>query len=280
MILPRLGHIHFLNVLPLSYGLNNLNFKEGLSLHSGVPAIMNNDLLTGRLDASEVSSIIYAKNTEDLLILPDLCVRADGEVRSILLVSRKPIEEINVDTIILTAQSATAHCLLKIIMSKGYDAEPNYFVRNLLPANPIPEDASASLFIGDDALWIYHHKNKSKYYYYDLGREWKKLTDRCMVYAVWAVRREFAQQHPEAVQQIYDRLYQALTEGKRHKPEAIAAAAENSRFTPQQIAEYLKIIKWNLTEEYTDNLRVFYQLAYEMQLLPHRPRIRFADIHK
>ena len=109
---PRLGHIHFLNVLTLTYGLNTLNLKDGIQLKNGVPAVMNNDLLTGRLDASEVSSIVYARNYEDLLILPDLCVRADGPVQSILLVSRKPIEEINEDKIILTARSATAHCLL------------------------------------------------------------------------------------------------------------------------------------------------------------------------
>ena len=52
---PRLGHIHFLNVLPLTYGLNTLNLKDGIQLKNGVPAVMNNDLLTGRLDASEVS---------------------------------------------------------------------------------------------------------------------------------------------------------------------------------------------------------------------------------
>ena len=208
---PRLGHIHFLNVLPLTYGLNNLNLKEGLELRNGVPAVMNNDLLTGRVDASEVSSIVYARNYEDLLVLPDLCVRADGEVRSILLVSKKPIEEINEDKIILTAQSATAHCLLKIIMAKAYDASPRYYTRNLTPAHPVPNDATASLLIGDDALYVYHHQQKDKYYYYDLGREWKKLTDRCMVYAVWTVHKSFAQANPEGVQFIYDRLYRSTS---------------------------------------------------------------------
>ena len=161
---PRLGHIHFLNVLPLTYGLNALNLKDGIQLKNGVPAVMNNDLLTGRLDASEVSSIVYARNYEDLLILPDLCVRADGPVQSILLVSRKPIEEINEDKIILTAQSATAHCLLKIIMAKAYDANPHYYIRNLTPASPVPGDATASLLIGDDALYVYHHKDKENFY--------------------------------------------------------------------------------------------------------------------
>ena len=281
MNLPRLGHIHFLNVLPLTYGLNDLNLKEGIELANGVPAVMNNDLLTGRLDASEVSSIVYARNYEDLLMLPDLCVRADGPVQSILLVSRKPIEEINQDKIILTAQSATAHCLLKIIMGKAYDADPRYFIRNLTPFNPVPSDATASLFIGDDALYVYHHKDKEQFYYYDLGREWKKLTDRCMVYAVWAVRKDFARSNPEGVQMIYDRLYRSLQGGIKHKREAIKGINEQKPFTEDQAAEYLNsIIKWNLTEEYIDNLQVFYDLAYEQHLVPRRPRIRMAEVNR
>lgn len=277
---PRLGHIHFLNVLPLTYGLNNLGLKEGLELRNGVPAVMNNDLLTGRLDAGEVSSIVYAKNYSDLLILPDLCVRADGEVRSILLVSKKPIEEINEDKIILTAQSATAHCLLKIIMAKAYDASPHYFIRNLTPARPVPTDATASLFIGDDALYVYHHKHEDQYYYYDLGREWKKLTDRCMVYAVWTVRKDFARANPEGVQFLYDRLYSSLKEGWAHRDEAIASMLDQKPFTERQLKDYFKVIKWNLTEEYLDNLRVFYDLAYEQKLIPRRPRINIADVKR
>lgn len=277
---PRLGHIHFLNVLPLTYGLNNFNLKEGLELRNGVPAVMNNDLLTGRVDASEVSSIVYARNYEDLLVLPDLCVRADGEVRSILLVSKKPIEEINEDKIILTAQSATAHCLLKIIMAKAYDASPRYYTRNLTPAHPVPNDATASLLIGDDALYVYHHQQKDKYYYYDLGREWKKLTDRCMVYAVWTVHKSFAQANPEGVQFIYDRLYRSLQEGWKNKKEAIASIIDKKPFTERQVSEYLNVIKWNLTEEYLDNLKVFYDLAYEQKLIPRRPRIRMADVQR
>lgn len=279
MSLPRLGHINFLNVLPLSYGLNSLNYKDGLELKNGVPAIMNNDLLTGRLDASEVSSIVYARNYEKLLVLPDLCVRADGEVRSILLVSKKPISEINEDKIILTAQSATAHCLLKIIMMKAYDANPHYYTRNLNPYNPVPVDATASLLIGDDALYAYHHKDTDRFYYYDLGREWKDLTDRCMVYAVWAVHKDFAQNNPQGLQLIYDRLYRSLQDGIKNKPAAIAQVIEERPFTERQAKEYLNIIKWNLTPEYLDNLQVFYDLAYECGLVPKRPRIRMADVH-
>ena len=277
---PRLGHIHFLNVLPITYSLNNLNYKEGLELSNGVPAVINNDLLNNRVDVSEVSSIVYARNYDKLLMLPDLCVRADGEVRSIILVSKKPIEEINEDKIILTAQSATSHCLLKIIMAKAYDANPQYFIRNLTPDNPVPNDATAALFIGDDALNVNLHQEPYKYYYYDLGREWKKLTGRCMVYAVWTVNKEFAKSNPEGMQLVYERLYKGVQAGFSNLREAIATIVDKTPFTPRQLDEYLHVIKWNLTEEYIENLEVFYELAYEQGLIPRKPKIKIAPVNR
>ena len=245
-----------------------------------MPAVINNDLLNNRVDVSEVSSIVYARNYDKLLMLPDLCVRADGEVRSIILVSKKPIEEINEDKIILTAQSATSHCLLKIIMAKAYDANPQYFIRNLTPDNPVPNDATAALFIGDDALNVNLHQEPYKYYYYDLGREWKKLTGRCMVYAVWTVNKEFAKSNPEGMQLVYERLYKGVQAGFSNLREAIATIVDKTPFTPRQLDEYLHVIKWNLTEEYIENLEVFYELAYEQGLIPRKPKIKIAPVNR
>lgn len=277
---PRLGHIHFLNVLPLTYGLNHGGYVDGIDLHCGVPSVMNSDLLSNRLDVSEVSSIIYAKNYENLLILPDICVRADGKVQSILLVSKKPIHEINEDKIILTAQSATSHTFTKIILNKAYDANPRYYTRHISVDEPVPNDATASLLIGDDALNVYHHKDKEHYFYYDMGLEWKKLTGRCMVYAVWAVHKDFAKNHPEQLQIIYDRLSKSIRYGTAHKQEAIEDIVDSKPLSYGQIREYLDIIKWNLTEEYIDNLKIFYDYAYEMGLISKRPRIKIADVNR
>ncbi|KHM52917.1 periplasmic solute-binding protein [Anaerovibrio lipolyticus] len=275
---PRLGHIHFLNVLPITYSLTQCGYGEGIDIKGGVPSVMNNDLINNRLDASEVSSIVYARNFDKLLILPDLCVRADGPVRSIILVSKKPITEINQDRIVLTAQSATSHVLLKIILNKSYDATPEYCVRHLTPDNPVPDDCTAALLIGDDALNVYHHKNKDKFYYYDMGMEWKKLTGRCMVYAVWAVHKDFAQNNPEALQLLHERLYKGLRHGYAHKADAINSILDSKPFTFQQLDEYLEVIKWNLTEEYLDNLMIFYKYAYEMGLIPRMPKLKLAEV--
>lgn len=279
MSCPRVGHINFLNVLPLSWSYAHGSDK-GLILTRGVPAVLNNDIVNHRLDVSNVSSIIYARDSDELVILPDVCISTDGAVQSIILVSRKPIEDIKDDKIILTAKSATSHCLLKIILRSAYGAIPNYYIRHVTPENPIPNDAAASLLIGDDALWLYHHQ-QPELYYYDLGAEWKKLTGKKMVYALWVANKNFASEQPEMLQLVYDRIRHAFTQGLQHKKAAIESVIKDKPFTYAQLDEYLgPTIRWNLTDDYIDGLKTFYELAHKMNLIEHIPEIKLAAVKR
>lgn len=279
MSYPRVGHINFLNVLPLSWSYAH-GADRGLAITRGVPAVLNNDIINHRLDVSNVSSIVYARQSEELVVLPDVCVSTDGDVESILLVSRKPIEELKDDKIILTAKSATSHCLLKIILRLGYGAIPNYYIRHIAPEDPIPEDATGSLLIGDDALWLYYHKQPG-YYYYDLGHEWKKLTGKKMVYALWVASRKFAEESPELLQLVYDRIHHAFATGLQHKKEAIEEVLPHKPFTYEQLDQYLgPTIRWQLTDDYLDGLKTFYDLAHQMNLIDHVPEIRMAHVRQ
>ena len=279
MSCPRVGHINFLNVLPLSWSYAH-GADKGLILTRGVPAVLNNDIVNHRLDVSNVSSIIYARDSDELVILPDVCISTDGAVQSIILVSRKPIEDIKDDKIILTAKSATSHCLLKIILRSAYGTIPNYYIRHVTPENPIPDDAAASLLIGDDALWLYHHQ-QPELYYYDLGAEWKKLTGKKMVYALWVANKNFASEQPEMLQLVYDRIRQAFTQGLQHKKAAIESVIKDKPFTYAQLDEYLgPAIRWNLTDDYIDGLKTFYELAHKMNLIEHIPEIKLAAVKR
>lgn len=274
---PRLGHIDFINCLPLTYSLRK--DPRGLQVKAAVPSVLNEDIVSGRLDISPVSSIVYARNSELFLLMPDVSITADGDVQSIILVSAKAIENLTDDNIILTAKSATSHCLLNIILRKAYGASPCYDIRAVNPGSPIPADATASLLIGDDALYI-NHNRQAGLYYYDLGAEWKKFTGMRMVYAVWAVRREFAKARPQALRRVYERVTHGFQHGYAEKTKAIEMILADQPFTFAQLDDYLDVIHWDFAQEHHKALLTFYRYAHELQLIDHVPEIALAEVSR
>ena len=268
---PRVGHINFLNVLPLNYGYQHT--AQDLQIVYGVPTFLNGELKAGRIDLSNISSIEYARQSDELLILPKICVRADDDVTSIILVSRKPIETLQDDKIILTSKSATAQCLLKIILHDSYDASPHYETRAVTIENPVDDDATAALLIGDDALYVYLHRPQN-YFVYDLGCEWHKLTGRQMVYALWAVRKNF----DGDLQATYEKIIRAFDFGIEHKAAAIKSILPTKPFTFNELDKYLGgAIKWDLTAEALEALKLYYHKAAALKLIDKEPALEFAN---
>ena len=272
---PRIGHIDFLNVLPLSYGYTHA--AQDLQIVRGVPTFLNGELAAGRIDLSNVSSIEYARQSNNLLILPKLCVRAEDDVTSIILISRKPIETLRDDKIILTSKSATAQRLLKIILHESYDAAPDYQPRAVTVDKPVDDDATAALFIGDDALYLYLHRPEG-FYVYDIGKEWKKLTGRQMVYALWTVRKNFVDEAPELFKATYEKILRAFEFGIEHKRQAIESVLATKPFTFDELDKYLGgVIKWDLTAEALEALKLYYHKAAALKLIDAEPELEFAN---
>ena len=277
MLTPRIGHINFLNVLPLTYSYKN-GYSEGLSITYDVPSELNSKIKNAHLDISPISSIAYARMNSELLLLPNICIRADFDVESIVLVSKKPIESIGKEKITLTSKSATSHCLLKIIMSKGYNSNPQYEIGNIGAENPIPADSTASLLIGDDALYNYLH-TPANLYCYDIGKEWHKLTGRSMVYAVWAVRRDFAEKSPDLVKFAHEKIIAGMQDGLKNKYLAIKSVLNEKPFTYEDLDQYLGgIIKWDLPNEALESLMTYYKLAQKFNFIDSVPEVKFVKV--
>ena len=276
-MIPRLGHIAFLNVLPLTYALAH-GAAQGLDILRASPAQLNGRLEAKNLDVSGVSSITYARHADDLLVLPDVCIASDGDVRSVLLVSRVPAEKIENARVLLSDKSASSHALLKIILRRAYDAAPQYETRALVPSDPVPEGAAAALFIGDDALELYHHPPEG-IYIYDLACEWKRMTGARMVFGIWAAARAFASAHPEELRMVHARIAAAFRSWNRVKEAAITEVLADGRFTRTELQEYLgSAVVWQLDAATLAGLRLFYEYAAEDGLIDHAPEIGLARV--
>ena len=55
-----------MNCLPLTYSFQHGGYTKGLQIEAAVPAVLNNDVVNHRIDVSPISSIVYARASEEL----------------------------------------------------------------------------------------------------------------------------------------------------------------------------------------------------------------------
>ena len=273
---PKVGHIQFLNCLPLYYGLVKNSALLEIELIKGTPTELNSLLVSGSLDISPISSIEYARHYRSLVLFPDFTVSSDGEAKSILLLSRFLIEDLSGRKVALTSTSATSQVLVKIILEHGYGVEPEYFT-SPPDLNKMLADADAALLIGDIALMYY--VGGKDFYLYDLGTEWKKLTGKKMVYAVWAVNRKFAETQNELSRYVFEIFKKSMAYSQKHLSEIVEYAARQEPFSLLFLEEYFKTLRFDFGEDYQEGLLFFYQLAAEIGELEVIPELEFIHFN-
>jgi len=273
---PKVGHIQFLNCLPLYYGLVKSEALLDLELIKGMPTELNNLLINGKLDISPISSIEYARHHKSLVLFPEFTVSSDGEVKSILLVSRSPIETLSGKKVALTTTSATSQVLVKLILSRGYNIEAEYITCQPDLGTMLAE-AEAALLIGDIALR--HYLDRQGMYLYDLGAEWKKLTGEKMVYAVWAVNRSFAEAQHALNEHVFEIFKTSMDYSMEHLPEIAEYAARWEPFSPFFLMDYFRSLRFTFDKEYQEGLLHFYNLAKEIGAIEEVPELEFISIH-
>lgn len=273
---PRVGHIRFFNCLPLYYGLVQHQVLGDVELTRGTPTELNSLQMQGKLDVSPISSIAYARHWQDLLIMPNLSVGCYGPVKSIYLVSKVPIQQLDGRTVALTSSSATSQVLLKIVLEDGYGAKPEY-MESASDLKQMLGMADAALLIGDAALLVHFHK-PAGLYTYDLGVEWCHLTGMKMVFALWAVRRSFAAAQPELVRKIYRSFVQAMAYSLENVEHIAKDAACGAIFDAAFLQDYFTTLQYDLDDKHRRGLLEYYARAQNLGYLAEVPALDFLEV--
>ena len=183
----RIGQIEYANCTPIFTALKARFDCGNYRFIGGVPTELNAMLGRGEIDVCPSSSIEYGKNPDSYFLLPDISISADGPVKSVLLFSRLPLEELNNRAIGLTTESETSVNLLRILLARKFGFT-NAFERTPLPLPEALKTFSALLLIGDAALR--EGIGSSGFHVYDLGALWHAYTGLPFVFALWMVTRE------------------------------------------------------------------------------------------
>ena len=92
---PRVGHIQFLNCLPLYWGLARTGTLLDLELTKDSPEKLGERLVAGDLDIGPIPLVEYLRHADDLVALPGIAVGCDGPVMSCVIVSQLPLERLD-----------------------------------------------------------------------------------------------------------------------------------------------------------------------------------------
>ncbi len=262
----RVGIVDYLNAWPLAWGFLTGRQEEGFEVTYLPPAQVASRLAAGTLDVGLVPSIEAAR-IPGLSVVPGLCVAATHEVRSVLLLSKGPLEQVS--TVALDRNSRTSACLVEILMRDRYSREPE-----VMEASPDAEEmlerADAALIIGDPALSV----PRDPYRIWDLAAEWRALTGLPFVFAVWAVREEAL----DGVASLTAALEASLEAGLASTTAIVELAREELGLGRQVLRDYLtQSLSYRLDEDALAGLEEFFRRARVHSLLEGSAGLRLLE---
>ena len=261
MSIVRLGAVSYLNTKPLVHGLDRR--PDLFTVRFDVPAQCAALLHEGRIDLGLIPAIEYLRG--DYCIVPGVAIGSDGEIASVAVFSKVPIDRIA--TLALDVSSRTSVALTRILCARQWRITPK-----LVPADPelrsMLARADAALVIGDPALSI--DPARHGLIKIDLGSEWRAMTGLPFVYAMWCGRDGAATPDHVAA------LNAAKEQGQAAIVEIARAEGRGDRVPEQRALHYLRDnLKYGLGETELAGLRRFHELATECDLAPGLRPLRF-----
>lgn len=243
----RISAIRYANTFPLNYGLRESGIEDLAFIDIDHPAECARKLKDGEADIGLVP-VAEIANIKNARIISDYCIGTNSPVRTVLLVSNNPIEDI--DIIYLDYRSRSSVALSRILASeywkKGFSWEDTDENFNF---SEIP-NRSGLVIIGDQCFDL-EEKYKFKL---DLSTEWKKLTGLPFVFACWVSNKDLSDS-------FLNRFNKALKYGIDNIDKAILKYKAYSSMPADVLKSYLTVnIDYQLNHEKRKAMETF--IAY------------------
>jgi chorismate dehydratase len=239
---PRVGHIQFLNCVPLYWGLARTGALLDFELLKDSPEKLSERLVAGELDVAPITLVEFLKNADDLVALPDIAVGCDGPVMSCVIVSQVPLDRLDGARVALGSTSRTSVRLAQLLLAERFGVRPDYY--SCPPdLGVMMQEAEAAVLIGDAALRAnLHYAPRLGLRVYDLGTLWKEWTGLPFVFAVWAARRDYLEREPEVVRQVHEAFLASRDLSLEEVPKVAEQAARWEEFDAEVLERYFRTL--------------------------------------
>lgn len=291
----RVSIVEFLNTAPLVWGFTDGPLQGRYDLSFTVPSLCAEALRAGKADVAIIPAVEYQR-MDGMVVLPEMAVAAKGEVRSILLLAKKPIEQAK--RIALDTNSRSSVALTRLLSKGFWRIDPEFVDSPPDPAAMLAQ-ADAALVIGDPALRIRlkvdallakapdakgcgcdetvsHREDQivrgvDTLFVYDVAEQWRQMTGKPCVLAIWVGRGELIT--PDVVADfIASKEY-----GLAHIGEIAESASLKLELPPRDLEVYLRDhIDFSLDAANLEGLELYFRECAAAGLIPRARPIEFA----
>ncbi|MBU8893928.1 MAG: menaquinone biosynthesis protein [Bacteroidales bacterium] len=247
----RISAVSYINTLPFIYGIENSGILNQIELTKDIPSLCAQKLLENKVDLGLVPVAVIPKLTNHEIV-SDFCIGASGPVRSVILGSNCPLDEIK--TIYLDYHSRSSVMLTRILARHFWNINVNWADTTDGFENRIKEN-EAGVIIGDKALTA----EKKFPFVYDLAEEWIKFTNLPFVFAAWVANKKLSES-------FINDFNAALSYGTKHIDDMVNSTIFSD--IPKHIdpKEYLiKNIDYYLDDKKTEGMKLFLKYAGEFK---------------
>ncbi len=247
----RISAVKYANTYPFIYGLLESGFEKRVVLETDHPADCAAKLISGRVDIGLIP-VAALPLVKDHHIISDYCIGANGNVRTVMLLSNSPFEEIR--NIYLDYRSLSSVNLTKVLAKNSWKRKFNWM--NTSKAFDFLNISlnEAVVLIGDQC---FEFENSFRYKI-DLAMEWKKFSGLPFVFACWTSNKHLDNM-------FIKEFNQALRLGVNNIDAVADKFGQTGTITGEILRTYLiENIDFNFNDEKKTGLKLFLDLMSEL----------------
>lgn len=175
----KIALVGYLNTKPFEYGLKKLGAQQ-FNIYYDTPARCARLYEEGVVDIALVP-VGALLQLDGYRIVTDTCIGCDDYVRTVVLMGNTPVEQWR--RVSLDSHSRTSALLSQIVVNQKVEHGVSYESQQVAELNTLAKDQGV-LMIGDKVFEV----EDDYEYKYDLGHEWREMTDLPFAYAVWIAK--------------------------------------------------------------------------------------------
>ena len=246
----RVSIVSYLNSKPFLYGLSKSPVSKDIEMKVDFPSKVAENLI---LDHTDIGLIPVGalSNLKYYQLFGNYCIGAYGNVRTVVLASDLPIEEI--DTILLDYQSRTSVLLARVLARFFWKREFRFIPAYDGFENNSIKGSTAGVVIGDRVFNV----EKRYKYHLDLSEEWINYTGLPFVFAVWVANKNVSEQFKEDFNKALDFGIKNISE---------IAQTEQANYPDVDIFEYFsRNLNFDFDDRKKEGMRKFLELVNKLE---------------